>query len=650
MTTVSKTVQLGVIILALELMRQWKSPAPRIISVLARMLNVSRKAGYEAAERVRRLLSAKESLCDGIDLRRENALLEIRVQVLGYERDHIDVRFADRKHHLPEEARILCVRLLREYREQLTVEDIARAIGVPASNLRRWNKEADDRGSFPPKSDGRGKQRHATEDDEKRVVDLFRRLEGPISIVDFAARYDRERPDGARSLDPKTIQRILERHGLELPRAKARSEPFHDEVEIYFPGAQASIDATECKVRFSRGSEEETVTLKEEVALDLASGAILGKALREEEDAEGVKRVVIEARAECKNLLAVLADNGSANRSADVRRVVSDAATVGSIFSFPRHPRTNGHIEGLFGAFKRIVGTLEIDDTSRQSVARSVVALLWNVYSHFHNYSPRSRLRGMSPIEYLRSYAPQPEEIDAARQGLERRKKRSDSLRRGNPRLEDETFRKLVDRIIAKHRLEVDLDRARKALVAYDTETIESSSHALSVARERDGFDENKRTFAYFFGIVRRKQQEIDEARLRREIHHDRTRRLIEAERRHDREIAHALMKEREELCEHPERAVLAAAKFLLSGGLRLMVKTGCCKLRTALAALSRLGQNTKSRIEALGLEIRGWGQFREKIKRDMITLLETEAAAARNSSARRKMIDPRGSPMAVEC
>ena len=82
------------------------------------------------------------------------------------------------------------------------------------------------------------------------------------------------------------------------------------------------------------------------VDIDIASGAILGTALRREEDSDGVERVVVRAREECEKLLAVLADNGSANRSSAVRRVIDTAAEIGAIFSFPAHPRTKSRLRG----------------------------------------------------------------------------------------------------------------------------------------------------------------------------------------------------------------------------------------------------------------------------------------------------------------
>ena len=624
----SKTVQLGVIVLAFELLGKWKFRAPRILRAVARALGVSRKSGYEAAERIRRRLEDQGHGREHEDLERENALLRIQTQVLGYERDHNGVRFRERGKHLPREARSLSVRLLRDFRERLTTEEIAGAIGVSPASLRRWEKEADEHCRFPEKTDGRGKRRHHREEDEKEVLEAWAKLEEPATIAEFARRYKSGHPD--RPLDPKTILKILRKHGLRPLGAEKRSGPYRDKVEIYFPGAQAALDATETKVRFVGGEQDETLKLKEEVAIDLASGAILGTALRTEEDSEGVERVVVRAREECEKILAVLSDNGSANTSSEVKRVMNEETELGSIFSFPRHPQTNGHIEGLFGQFKRIVGTIQIDDSSRESMARSVVALIWRIYVHFHNYSPRRRLGGLSPIEHLRRYAPVPEEVEAARRELRKRKKRSEDLRRPNPRLIDDGFRELLKRVIREHRFEVDLERALRSLVHYDTQVIESSSRAFFVSSKRDGFDEKKRTFAYFVGIVRNKQKELDEARLRERFERDRTQSELERRRRHERELKRERAEEAQDLRERPERVILDAAKVLLSGGLRLMVNTFLGKLREGLDALEHLGRNTKPEIARLALEIRSWGGYREELKAQMVETLEREARGAR--------------------
>jgi hypothetical protein len=189
-----------------------------------------------------------------------------------------------------------------------------------------------------------------------------------------------------------------------------------------------------------------------------------------------------------------------------------------------------------------------------------------------------------------------PEEVERARGDLRERKERSERLRREPLRLEEASFQKLVERVVSEHGFDVDLARARRALLRYDDAVIESASRAFLVASCRNGFEKEKRTFAYFHGILRRKQKEVDEARERDRFDRERARQRSDEERRYARQIQREDEEELAALREEPERVVLRAAEFLLAGGLELLRKRGVAKLRTALRAMGDLGRNTSRR------------------------------------------------------
>jgi transposase InsO family protein len=631
MDTLSKTIKLGVIILALRLLAQLKLPQLRIIAGVAALLGVSRKAGYEATERILRVIERPDGPREDEDLRSEVIRLRVRNQVLTYERDHPGVRFAKRRKHLPAEAKSLCVRILRDFKEKLPKSEIAGLLEVPLSSLERWDKEARDDCTFPEKPDARGKHRHRTPEDEDRVVEAYKRLEQSTekekskksaTLEEFTQHFNSLHPQN--TLDRKTITRILQKHGLAKIGVRNLPPRYHGKMEIHFPCAQAAVDGKKCKVVFTAG-ERETIELTKEVAIDLATTTILGDVLEREENAEGVQRVVIRARAECERLLAVLSDNGSANRANETQQVVKRESEVGPIFSFPYHPKTNGHIEGMFGQFVRIAGTVEIDDSSRETIARSVLEVVWRTFIYFHNYSPRKRLGGLSPIEYLRNYTPLPEEVERARKRLRERRKRSEALREEHPRLKDESFRKLVETIITEHRLPAEFDDAINSLLPFDRAVIESSSSAFFTQSQRDGFDERKRTFAYFMGIVRKKQKSIDEAR--RQSHHGdlNSRRILDQQDAQQRKIEKEKTEEKRNFRERPEDVILYYSKRLLSTNLRWMRRTSLEKIRKAMKALLRLGRATKRHIEQLALTIRSWAEYPEELKEEMARLLRIE-------------------------
>lgn len=627
----SKTIQLGVIVLALRLVGKLRVPAPRIISLVARLLGVSRKAGYEAADRIEKALSEKASNSAQKDLRRENLILRIRNQVLTYQCEHPDVRFRERGRHLPAQARSFCVRLLRDFKQELSESEIAALLGVPLSSLRRWAREADDDAAFPAKPDHRGLHRHATAEDARTVVEDFKKLKErgeSLTLEEFTEHYRNAHPE--RPLDRRTITRILQAEGLRKVETRNSTEPYHEKFEIFFPGAQVAIDATKCHVVFE-GDSPEVITVTKEVAIDIATQAILGEALETNENSRGVKRVLVEARKECVSMLAVLSDNGSANRSEKTENLVERESGALHIFSFPYHPQTNGHLEGLFGQFSRIAGRIEIDDSSRQALARSLIEVIFRIYVHFHNHSPRKRLGGMSPMEYFRRFSKQPpEKVEKARRGLETRKVRSEARRYPPERLSDPRFRSLVGGVLERCRIHKPLEEALRALLHYESRAIQSASTAFFTYSQRDGFDESKRTFAYFMGIVKRKQKEIDQARARAEAERQKQQRLRHEFETQQRKLERERAQEAEDLQRQPERVILEYADLLLRGDLRLMRRTLMERLRKGLRALLDL-RRPRRVVDQLAETIRAWGDYSEEIKRQMVELLYAEYEASRS-------------------
>lgn len=622
MEQLSKTICLGVIVLALQLLRELKFlRLPRIILPAANALGVSRKSGYQAARRLREILQSPPASDADEDLRREVLRLRIRTQVLTFERDHPGVRFDERHAHLPEEAKSVCVRIGRDFQGQLSGSEIAGALGVPLPSLVRWDTKADGEARFPQKPERRGIHRRSGPEDVQRVLEEFKALAQDVTLEEFTASFNQKHPDNP--LDRRTITRILQANGLQKIETRTGPEPYHPPFQVYFPGAQVAIDAKRSGVVFKR-EPERIFTVTKEVGIDIASGAILGDALGKTETSDGVERVLVRVHEEYRSVLALLSDNGSGNRAADPKAIFQWAEDR-RIFSFPYHPQTNGHLEGLFGQFVRIVGRIEIDDSTKETLASSIVEIVWRVFIHFHNHSPRDRLGGQSPLEYFRRYVPSPEEVEAARKGLRRQGERSRISRVPHPRLADPDFRVRVEGILRRHRLGVQVGEAVRALLPYDLRVIESGSTALFVQSQRDGFDERKRTFAYFLGIVRNKQREVDTERRRSHHLAQETARRLEEMERDRRVIEKERLQEEEDLRVQPEKVVLWYCGMLLSGGLKLGRARWLEGLRRGLQALRKLGRATHAVLERLAGTIRSWGKFQERLKEEMVKLLFAE-------------------------
>ncbi|MBN1628500.1 MAG: hypothetical protein JW990_01935 [Thermoleophilia bacterium] len=626
MDQISISNQLGVIVLATQYLANLELPVPRVISVAAKALGVSRKTGYEAAQRVEaelRMPSGNEPAPEG--LQRQLLILRIQNQVLRYERDHAGVRFAADGAHLPTEAKSVCVRILRDFNGQLSVSDIARTIGVATSSLSRWDGEADPHCRFPVKPERRGTSRHATPEDAKQVVEAFKNLTESVTLEEFTKRHNDEHP--ASRLDRRTITRILQAAGLHRQEPRTdRKEDYHGQVQVYFPGAQVAVDGKETTVHFTGEGGEETITVLKEVAMDIASKTIVGDVLRHHEDAEGVQRVVVKARQECQSLLAVLADNRSSNTAAATQLVMEEQSELGAIFTFPYHARTNGCLEGFFGLFSRVVGRMVIDDTSRATLTESIVELVWRIVIGFYNYSPQEGLAFKAPAVYLQTYTILPGDVEKARKGLGEQQRRSRQSRGPHPRLSDPVFQALVRRILDQHQFEgVELKRALESLVHYDQTVIESASCAFSAYSKRDGFQESKRTFAYFMGIVKNKQKVVDQERRNAAADVLRAERILDEGAAHRHAVEEEERKERQALKTEPEKVILTYAELLMRGRFRLLREKCLTHIREGLLALARLGRTSTQVLESLTLAIRALPDFAEDVKDHMMRLLSEE-------------------------
>lgn len=460
----------------------------------------------------------------------------------------------------------------------------------------------------------------------RKIEEAYKGLAEPATLEEFTERYNRQNPE--RSMDRRTITRVLQRLKLVEVSTRDPRPAYHTPFRVYFPGAQVALDAKEFQVIFD-GPNEETVRVTKEFAIDIASLAIVGEAIGKEETSDGVERVIVQARTECASLLSILADNGTANRSDEIRRLTG-TNDLQQVFTFPYHPETNGHLEGMHGQIARNMGEIHLDTSSRERLAESVVEVVTRIYAHFHNFSPRGRLGGKSPMEYLRGYAPRPEEVEEARKEIEKQRKRSEALRRPNPRLEDPGFQTLLDRVLCLG-LGVSREDATQALLRYDDLAIERARNAFVIQSQRDGFDKQKHNFAYFVGILRNKQRATDVARLKTEIGIHNTTEQVRRTAAEREQIRREEAEEKAELERRPEDIVLRNADMLARGGLRFARDRWIAGIRRGLAALRAIGRLTEVGLDRLTAAIHSWGQYAEETKDKVVAILTEEFQMARS-------------------
>jgi hypothetical protein len=186
-------------------------------------------------------------------------------------------------------------------------------------------------------------------------------------------------------------------------------------------------------------------------------------------------------------------------------------------------------------------------------------------------------------------------------------------------------FCRQVARIIEAHRLDVEKKKALEFLVHFDQRVIESASCDFSAYSKRDGFDERKRHFAYFVGIVKNKQKEVDKARRESAADVLRTERLLDEKAVHDHEVKEERRQENRDLEIRPDRVIIKYAGLLMQGRFRLLRKTCLSRIRDGLVAFQRLGKASPQIVEILTLKIRSLPYFAEDLKDRMVKLLSEE-------------------------
>lgn len=203
-----------------------------------------------------------------------------------------------------------------------------------------------------------------------------------------------------------------------------------------------------------------------------------------------------------------------------------------------------------------------------------------------------------------------PQEVEEARKELDKQRKTFRGAALSNPRLQDPRFQALLERVLSLG-LAVSSDEASEALLRYDDAVIERARNAFVIQSQRDGLDKQKHNFAYFMGIVRNKQKDIDKARLQTEIGiHNTTEQIRRLAADRD-QIRREQAEEKLQLERRLEEIVLRHADMLARGGLRFAREQWLDGIRRGLDGLRTLGRLTQPNLDRLAATIRSWGQLR---------------------------------------
>ena len=304
-------------------------------------------------------------------------------------------------------------------------------------------------------------------------------------------------------LSSKTVQEILIANDVFASRTKKRRPRFYQSICQRTPNGLLSMDGSE----FTIWLDDQAIKFNVELGVDVGSFSHTAFSVADTETTEEVIKVLETHCKQWGSPIGVLCDHDSANLSAESKAYIR-ARGIELVPVGPSNPKGNGAIEGAFSQMKEVIGPIRLDLSSPRALARSVLELVVSVYIKMRN---KLSLRGKSATPIAELSKPVPEGLAAIeRQKLKDHNAAKTILTDDQPKLDR------LHWLIKNHGLKTDsrsMNRAEKSIKAYEIHAIADSEKAFIRAVTRKP---ERANLPYFFGILKRIQQERDDEVYRR--------------------------------------------------------------------------------------------------------------------------------------
>jgi hypothetical protein len=378
---------------------------------------------------------------------------------------------------------------------------------VSFSVLGDWDKGFDEDMRPFHIPDGRGKASKITVEMVRDIVRAAEELQNRgrrLKVKNFT-RHLRE--EQGIVLSNKKVQEVLIANNLMAARTRKRRPGFYQSLRKQIPNGLVSLDGSQMTIWL----DDRSYTFNVELAVDVKTFAHTGSSVGDTETAEEIIKVLEAHRRDWGTPLGMLCDSGSSNLSESVNNYLR-IHDIELVPAGPSNPKGNGTDEGAFSQMKRVIGTIHLDLSSPKSLAKSVLEKVISIYITMRN---RTAVKGsvLAPSERMMSSASELER-DLERQHLR------DHIRKKTTSQEDQSKLDQIHGLIDYHDIKPEptvLKRAEKTIKAFEKEAIFAASKAFIKAVNRKS---ERKNLPYFFGILKRIQQERDDAAYRSYCYH----------------------------------------------------------------------------------------------------------------------------------
>ncbi len=377
-------------------------------------------------------------------------------------------------------------------------------LSVKISTLHEWDRCFDAKMNPVSLPDKRGKSAKVTPEIVKRVMEAAQELATSgkrLRIKSFA----REMATQGVELSSKTMAEILIANGLYNVHLKKRRPLFYQSLRQTIPNGLVSADGKEFTILIDNVAYK----LNLELAVDVKTFHHSAFSIADAETTEEFIKVLEGHRKVWGRPLGLVMDHRSGNMSAEAQAYLN-RHDIAILPAGPANPKGNGTVESAFSGMEKVIGTIRLSTASPRELAEGVLQKIVEVY-----VAMRNRLARLGTAEAPEMAMKSSVSAEQHEKCKFRYKERVQERARQKvaPSVTEKWER--LNWLIEQHKLEVDepvLERARKTIASYDLEAISKSEEAFLKAIRRDP---RRCSLAYFFGILKRIQDEMDAARYR---------------------------------------------------------------------------------------------------------------------------------------
>jgi len=376
------------------------------LSALCQQAGVNRTQVYERKSQLERALSRLELAGPGRPARAQDAALSpprdlgcaLRERVLRYRLEHPGamVHHASATTSYSDGFRRFILDLADEWVG--AVETFCAHAELPLATVMSWQRRDRDRPYAPRPPRHPARLSCSASETCRTIVQDYAIWEG--SLRDFL-RHEAQR----LNLSPTAIRRVLRITAM-VP-VRARKPPrYRGSTQRLEPGTVLVTDGKTLDVVSTETGE--LIHYTWQAMVDQSTACHTGVALTETECAKGVREAFDQS---CKLLgrppLALVHDNKPIHDDAQLRAHIEP--TTRMIPATKNRPQNKAVVEGEFGKFEQAVGTVYLDDRTRESLTKSAVSEVLRAYTAAINHAGRAQFAGKSRLQVLRNACPDPE-------------------------------------------------------------------------------------------------------------------------------------------------------------------------------------------------------------------------------------------------